>query len=142
VPQASANFFDQLLNVFGLLERLEREDETIVLLDALPQILRHVNELRRILQVFCVLGLQNLVALRLAVGQAHVGTGIRRRRHRNRVLRRLSQAQRRQHSQKERNVSHITDLPTQYDIPWLRAPESRALESSEPPVIMVRVWGT
>src|ERR1700682_5419449 len=86
VAHARTDFLSQLLNVLGLLHRGDREDEPISLLERLFQLVHQIGQPGRILDILFALRLENLVALRLAIGQAHVRPFPGRRRRAIRVL--------------------------------------------------------
>src|SRR5271157_4008353 len=73
MPQARTNFLDQLLDFIDLFERGEGENVAVVHFQFLLQLFGQVGQLGRVLQVLLVLGLQNLIALELPVGQANRG---------------------------------------------------------------------
>src|ERR1035437_3302499 len=72
MPQARTDFLDQLLDFIGLLKRGNGKDVAVVLFQLLPQLFRQIGQLGCVLQVLFVLGLENLIALDLPVGQADV----------------------------------------------------------------------
>src|SRR5579864_1860162 len=72
VPHARTDFLSQLFNIFGLLHRGDREDEPVFLLQRLFQFVNQIGQTGRVLDVLFAFRLENLVALRLAIGQAHV----------------------------------------------------------------------
>lgn len=67
--QASADLFDQLLNVVGLLQSGERKYERVVLLDLQLKLLRQLDQVPRVSQILFVIRLENFVAQGFAVGK-------------------------------------------------------------------------
>src|SRR5664280_980374 len=72
VAQARPNSFGQFLDVICLLERRHGENVAIVLFQFDLQLFGQVRQLGGILEILLVLGLENFVFLRLAVGQNDV----------------------------------------------------------------------
>src|ERR1035437_4815438 len=72
VAQARTNSFGQFLDVIGFLERRHGENVAIVLFQLDLQLFGQVRQLGGILEVLLMLGFEDFLFLRLAVGQDDV----------------------------------------------------------------------
>src|ERR1035437_407719 len=72
VKQARANSFGEFLDVIGFLERRHGENVAIVLFQLDLQLFGQVRQLGGILEILPMLGLEDFLFLRLAVGQDDV----------------------------------------------------------------------
>src|SRR5215831_15344856 len=67
--QARADLLNQLFDVIRLFQSRQRENEPVVLFEILLQLLGQVNQQCGVLQVLLVLGLEEFLSLRFAVGE-------------------------------------------------------------------------
>ena len=77
VLESGPDAFGELFNFFGLFEAGDRKNVGVVFLDLLFQTLRQFYELSGILDRFVVIGFQDLILLKLSVGEAHAGGFLR-----------------------------------------------------------------
>src|SRR5579871_1654906 len=71
MAHARADLLDEFFDIIRFFQSGHGQDVAIVLLQVLLQLFGKLHQLRRVLQVLFLLGLQDFIALQLTVGQTH-----------------------------------------------------------------------